>query len=80
MASGTFKLPSGSKIRTGSSRRFVVVVEFVPGKPFVDYRTDELGRAWARIEKRNGTKAAVIVDTIGRKVSGPGGGHTWVDA
>jgi hypothetical protein len=82
MAAGTFTLLSGSKLRTGSARRFVVVAEHVAGNPFVEYRTDDLARAVNRAAKLSGS---VVVDTVDRKVrvrdlDNLSGRYRWVDA
>jgi hypothetical protein len=64
MTTTTMTLPSGTKFRSQSSRRFVLVQEFVPGKPVTLYRTDVLDRAVKALRKHSG---ATVVDTVGRK-------------
>ena len=81
MAATTLTLPTGSKIRTQSTRRYVVVAEYSPGKPVIEYRTDDLNRAITR-QAKIGLRA-VVVDTVGRKVRTPfrpGAKAEWVEA
>jgi hypothetical protein len=66
MAAGTFRLPSGTKLRTQSNRRYVVVAEYVPGKPCIEYRTSDYSRAIAR-QSKIGLRA-LVVDTVRRRV------------
>ena len=57
----------GTKLRTQSSRVFVVVATFVVGQPTVVYRTDVLDRAIARA-RRVGTTAQVFDTTTKSQV------------
>jgi hypothetical protein len=83
MAVGTFHLPGGTKVRSSSARRFVVVVRPTRAeyKPYIEYRTDDVHRAIARARKVG--LAAVVVDTVGHKVfarSSWAEQPKWVDA
>ena len=79
--SATLTLPSGTKVRSQSSRRFVVVTEYTSGKAVIRYRTDDVHRAVA-FAARKGDADYTIVDTLGRKVrvfapDSYGGGTSW---
>jgi hypothetical protein len=80
----THILPTGTKFRSASSRRFVVVVEYVPGAPKTVYRTDDVHRAIGKASKFSG---GIVVDTVGRKARvfapRPADGklaYIWIDA
>jgi hypothetical protein len=73
MAVTTFTLPTGTKFRTQSHRRFVVVAEYTPGKPVIEYRTDVMSRAITRAAKIG--LRAHVVDTLDSTVRIPGMYH-----
>lgn len=63
MSACTIITPAG-KLRTQTTRRFIVVRWFEePGRPFILYRTDDLGRARARQRKVSMNRTAIF-DTI----------------
>jgi hypothetical protein len=64
----TLRFPDGRKLRTGTTRRYVVV--WGDERPFVAYRTDSIERASDRRSKTGGwifdVEAGVPVDNYGR--------------
>lgn len=59
----TLTTVTGAKLRTTTQRRYVVVPEFVVGRPFVEYRTDDLAKARTHI-RRKGEANRAIYDTV----------------
>lgn len=64
---GTFRLPTGGKIRTSSQRRYIVVGHYRGAKPQIEYRTDDVRRAterWRSESRTSSFTAWTVVDTL----------------